>query len=245
MSDPIAIKQSPFEWRKKTDLAETDKKLHEVAELYEEQFLREIIKAMRGTVPESKLIKASQGEQIYREQLDQAYVEQWGKQGGLGLQKIIYNQLVDRFGGQLGLKKPIEKPSGPIPFDEHKPGMNFFAPSILSTKAGQQTFEFQRVKGKIPPRTLPPVTSSTEERPWEVIKNPWAGKILGTRQINQNEYVFDVIHDNGLKSRFVFRGSLPKGLLSSHGWLQGGAPLGLLNPEAQSFFWTVEHQATE
>ena len=90
--------------RKTLDPKQQDKKLREVAELYEGQFLREMVKAMRGTVQESGLVKVSQGEHIYREQLDQNYVDEWSKRGGLGFQEIIYKQLLEKYGEKMGIK---------------------------------------------------------------------------------------------------------------------------------------------
>lgn len=82
------------------------KKLREVADLYEKQFLGEMMKAMRGTAGEGKdqLIPVSQAEKIYKEQLDQQYVEQWGANGGVGMSDMIYNQLIEKYGPQLGLR---------------------------------------------------------------------------------------------------------------------------------------------
>jgi Rod binding domain-containing protein len=74
-----------------------DARVDMVAKLYEKQFLREMVKAMRGTTQLSDLEKPSMGEQIYREQLDQEYVEAWGEHGGIGLADVIYNSLMDRF----------------------------------------------------------------------------------------------------------------------------------------------------
>ena len=46
-----------------------EQQLREVAELYEKNFMREMYKAMRGTVPENTLVKTNQAEKIFQEQL--------------------------------------------------------------------------------------------------------------------------------------------------------------------------------
>lgn len=74
-----------------------DESLKEVSRLYEKHFLRELVKAMRKTVPESSFTQASMGEKIYKQKLDEEYVEKWGEAGGLGLSDIIYTHIKDQF----------------------------------------------------------------------------------------------------------------------------------------------------
>ena len=84
----------------KSSVTEQDlkKKFDEVGKMYEEQFLRELVKAMRSTVAESSLIPKTQAEKIFQEQLDHKIIENWGDQGGLGLGSIISQQLVEKYG---------------------------------------------------------------------------------------------------------------------------------------------------
>lgn len=77
--------------------AELEQKLKDVSVIYEKQFLRDLVKAMRSTVSASELSKPSMGEKIYKEQLDDQYVESWGEQGGIGLQDIIFQQLKEKY----------------------------------------------------------------------------------------------------------------------------------------------------
>jgi Rod binding domain-containing protein len=86
----------PIQINQKTGKTELDKKIRGAAELYEKQFLREMTKAMRSTVKESELIPVSQGEKIFREQLDQQYADQWGDQGGIGLADLIEQKLREK-----------------------------------------------------------------------------------------------------------------------------------------------------
>ena len=70
--------------------------VHKAAQLYEDQFLREMVKAMRRGIPESGFIKKNMGERIYREQLDHRYVEAWVQHGGVGLTDLIYKNLMNQ-----------------------------------------------------------------------------------------------------------------------------------------------------
>lgn len=80
-------------------------KLREVASMYEKQFLREMVKSMRKTVDDSGLTEKGLGSEIYNEQLDSEYVEQWGKQGGVGLADLIFQQLAEKYLPEPKLKQ--------------------------------------------------------------------------------------------------------------------------------------------
>ncbi len=82
------------------------------ARLYERHFLREMVKAMRRTVPESEFMPTSMAERIFREELDENYVETWVEKGGIGLGDLIYDQLMDRF---PQLKTRIKSPESVNP----------------------------------------------------------------------------------------------------------------------------------
>ena len=77
-----------------------DDPYRKVAKLYEKQFLREMVKAMRGSVQRSDLVETSLGQKIYEENLDNEYVEKWGDSGGIGLADMIYEQLMERYGNK-------------------------------------------------------------------------------------------------------------------------------------------------
>lgn len=200
-----------------------DKKLREVGDLYEKQFLREMLKAMRGTVKESGFIKSNQAEKIFREQLDHEYVEKWGEKGGIGMSDLIYNQLIDKYGAQLGIRPPVEKPKGPLPLDEKS---NFNSPPIVSTKSSDK-LSFQFLKNFDQP-TMGITT----------VKMPWQGKLMSSTKLGADEHLLKIIHDNGLKSQLVFRGQVYPGLVGEQ--LQASDSIGLLSPEARAFFWNVE-----
>lgn len=88
-------------------------RLREAAQMYEEQFLGEMVKAMRRTIPESDFMKPSSAEKIFREQLDQQYVEAWADKGGIGLADLIVDQIKEaqsqiQARGQNAYSKPFK-----------------------------------------------------------------------------------------------------------------------------------------
>jgi|GEM_PF-3240573 len=92
--------------------------VRKASRMYEEQFLRQMVKSMRGTVTHSKLTKPSMGEKIYNEQLDEEYVKQWADSGGAGLADLIYEDIIEKYYPQLAEKprkrQPLKKPTIPI-----------------------------------------------------------------------------------------------------------------------------------
>lgn len=73
-----------------------DEKLKDVSKMYEQQFLQEMMRAMRSTVDHSEFSKPSMAEKIYKDQLFDQYAESWVKNGGNGLADMIYRELKDK-----------------------------------------------------------------------------------------------------------------------------------------------------
>ncbi len=199
-----------------------DKQFRDVAQMYEKQFLREMMKSMRSTVSESEFLPASQGEKIFKEQLDQEYVEKWGDRGGIGIADMIYDQLVEKYGDKFGLKKDHIQTHGPLPLNAQS---EFKALPIQNNRRDYPlTLQFQRDAEK----------SSgllTE------LKSPWAGKLANKIKLSTEESLLEIFHDQGAKSQFVFRGE-PSSIKVGQS-LEQGQTLGLLSPDAKSFFWSL------
>lgn len=203
-----------------------EEKLKDVSEMYEKHFLKEMLKAMRSTVQEGGFIKTSSAEKIFRDQLDDNYVDKWNDKGGIGLSKLIYTQLVEKFGTQLGIKAPVTKPQGPIALNEKS---EFTGTTFNSVgKRDQFSMRFDRAQLE-----KPELGKSSAE-----VKAPWSGVLLNKVALNPDESLLEIGHDNGLKSRLVFKGALSK--ISTGQNLQEGEVLGLLSPEAKSLFWNVQ-----
>lgn len=202
-----------------------DQKLREVSDMYEKHFLREMMKAMRSTVHEGGIIQANQAEKIFKEQLDDQYVDKWSERGGIGLGDMIYKQLVDKFGVMMGMKAPVVKPQGPLPLDKN---------SEFHASPFQHPGKKQSVSYKID-RNLNEMTLNNSQEP---VKAPWDGVLMGKRNLADNQTLVEIGHDNGLKSQMVFKGGVSN--LSTGQKLQAGDTLGFLSPEAKSLYWTVE-----
>jgi flagellar protein FlgJ len=234
-----------------------DQKLKDVGKLYEKQFLREMMKQMRATVgEEGGFIPAGQAEKIFRGQLDEEYVEKWGDKGGIGLADMIHKQLVEKYGAQLGIKPQETRPMGPIKIDgpnaskgaiqiEH-PNANHFMPMDESSNArgasGPSPMTLKSLKTTMRYDLQKAALGDNE------VTAPWSGTLLGVKSLSADENLLEMAHDNGLKSQMVFRGQLDRGMagelqpakLQAGMEIQAGQRLGLLSPEAKTFFWTVD-----
>lgn len=211
-----------------------DEKLHEVADMYEQHFIREMMKQMRSTVQESGFVKKNNAEKIFSDQLDDKYAEQWGKTGGFGLSTVIYDQLVQKFGTQLGLKAPVDKPQGPIDLNSK---------SNFSGISRSPSIESSAVVKASEPMTLKFETAADEKTQ---IKNPWAGTLLDKKYLEMDQIQYRVKHDNGLESLILTRGSGlgPDLQLSPGDALQSGQQLGWATA-ASPLFWTVKANVSE
>lgn len=210
-----------------------EQKLRDVSDMYEKHFLREMMKAMRSTVHEGGFVQSNQAEKIFKEQLDDHYVEKWGERGGIGLSDMIYKQLMDKFGVMMGIKAPVAKPQGPLPLD---------AKSEYRAQPFQHPGKKQAVSYRIDvgPAGTPagmPGGAQGDGGP-EAVKAPWDGVLLGKKALADDQTMLEIEHDNGLKSQMVFKGGVSK--VSTGQKLQAGDTLGFLSPEAKSLYWTVE-----
>lgn len=199
-----------------------DEKLRDVSNMYEKHFLREMLKAMRSTVHEGGFIQSNQAEKIFREQLDDNYVDKWSERGGIGLSDMIYKQLLDKFGVAMGIRSPIAKPQGPLPLDQK--GSTHIQPFQHPGKKSAMAYRIDAL------------ALQTGEA--QSVKSPWDGVLLGRQSLMDGQTVVDLEHDNGLKSQLVFKGALSK--LTPGQKLQAGDTLGFLSSEAKSLYWTVE-----
>lgn len=219
-------------------LEQQEQKLKDVAKLYEKHFLGEMVKAMRGTVSESELIKSSQGEKIFKEQLDQQYVEKWGDKGGIGLGDMIYNQLVEKYGAQMGIRPPQFKTQGPLPLNKN---------SMMDAKTVQQTPQKVSIQYFKNPQNinndLNRMALGEENALSNVVRNPWDGVLLQNRNLNQEESLVEVGHSNGLSSQMVIKG-LAKNFRPGQ-QIAAGETLGWLNPDQPALIWNISKKLNE
>ena len=71
-----------------------EKKLKKACADFESMLVFQLLKTMRQTVPKNGLLKPSQGKETYEMMLDQKIADDLANKGqGLGLQKMLYNQI--------------------------------------------------------------------------------------------------------------------------------------------------------
>lgn len=212
----------------------TEQKFQEVADLYENHFIREMMKQMRATVHESGFIKHNNAEKIFQDQLDNQYADQWGKAGGIGFSKIIYDQLVQKYGAQMGMTQKIEKPHGPISLTD-KSNYSGIVPSPKSPVENKNSL--------LEPVTFKFETSADHKTE---IKNPWVGTLLDKKYLEMDQIQYRIKHDNGLESLIQTRGSGlgPDLQLSLGDQIQSGQQLGWATA-ASPLFWTVKTNVSE
>lgn len=83
-----------------------DPKKLEAARMFENQFVRQMIREMRKTAPGDGLIEESMASKIFKEQLDDQYADKWVDSGGIGLINVIYEQLEQKYGNKQKVLTP-------------------------------------------------------------------------------------------------------------------------------------------
>ena len=229
--------------------AAAEKQLRDVSALYEKQFLREMVKQMRASVGESEFMPAGFAEKYYREELDHQYVESWGDQGGIGLGKMIYDQLISKYGEMLGIKVPSNKAMGPLSLsqkDQWGARMEPKDKSIVFTKKegiasekvnSQDTVGLEKGSNSRDASSgLEPYEKRAKENGSTSVESPWAGRWLGSFELDNGLKVAKIQHD-GFQSMLV--GNFQPSSLKVGEALPEGAPIGVLAPEAKQLQWKV------
>lgn len=202
-----------------------DEKLKDASQMYEKLFMREMMKAMRSTVGESGFIKQNAAEKLFREEMDAETVNNWSnQQGGVGLADMIYNNLIEKYGAQMGLREKLQNAKGPIKLDDKS---NYNGPvRAQGVRPGEVTYRFDKKNEPAAPANEPSFLTS-----------PWDAKITESRNLGEGVHLLGLSHDDGLSGKFVFRGTADR--LNVGQSVQGGERIGLLSPDAKSFFWTL------
>lgn len=150
-----------------------DQRVLDAAKMYEKYFLGQMMKAMRSTVHRSELQPQSMGEGIYREQLDDQYVDTWGERGGIGLAEMIHDELIGKAEmlkqRRLAMKAAKGKTRTPMALTDRDVLKVRKLPAVKSDAAGENTMETVLV-------SLGRTTARPEDGP-ESVRSPWAGAI--------------------------------------------------------------------
>lgn len=200
-------------------LQKLDRKLKKAAQMYEEQFLRQMVKAMRQSVSHSALTKPGMAERIYRGQMDEHTVESWVENGGTGFADMIYQDLVEKFYPQLQKQKP--QGIRPADITDRFRGIQ---QSKTSPETKSHSFKID-------------LNDAQSERSY--LKLPWKGRLNNIFQMESGESVAQVSHETGLLSTFVFKGKIEPGLL--HKNLQQGENFAQLSSDARNLTWQIQY----
>ena len=202
-----------------------DPRVLNVAKQYEKQFMMEMVKAMRQSVGESGYLKPSMAEGIYREQLDEQYVDNWGESGGMGITDLIYNEIMEKFLGRDTNGVRQMKSQGPLPLSDKDILRARPVPSQGGESGGskkQVALEMQ-VADRVGRGPLP-------------IRAPWSGTLLSLRtEAGRTSAVVD--HGQGLKSTIMFEGIGAHHVIGEN--ISQGEVLGLLSPDARRYLWNM------
>ncbi len=192
-----------------------DPRLLQAAKMYEQQFLGEMVKAMRQTVDESELMPASMGEKIFRDQLDDQYVEEWSNTGGIGFADLVYNHVMERYQNQF---QHVQRPKSPLPA-QGNPSFNF---KVQDHGSGTK-IQIQK-----------PQTGASVTTPQSLV-SPWDAKVTLTGGDSLKAYVLD--HGQGLTSTIAFEGTP---VVQNGQFVKAGAKLATLNPASRDIYWNIE-----
>jgi peptidoglycan hydrolase FlgJ len=72
---------------------EREKKLKKVCADFESLFIYNMLRKMRSTIPKSGLMNEMKGKDTYETIMDQKVSEDLSNKGGVGIQKMLFNQI--------------------------------------------------------------------------------------------------------------------------------------------------------
>lgn len=161
-----------------------DPRVMEAAKMYETYFLNQMMKAMRSTVSFSDHSKPSMGESIYREQLDDQYVDAWANQGGIGLAEMIHDDLK----GKVAVQREL--------MARRKLGKQRTAYALTDRDTMAVRRLPQTQKGE--ERVLVSLESAKGPRNGagaEAVRTPWGGVLTGIRTADSKTVLTMLIDD--------------------------------------------------
>lgn len=104
---PTKIQDLPSQAQEaKITKPEKNPEVEKVAKMMEQEFLREMLGAMRKSISKSDLVEESMAQKIYEDKTYEHYLDEWTKAGGVGMSEIIYQQLMERYYPQKIQKAP-------------------------------------------------------------------------------------------------------------------------------------------
>jgi flagellar protein FlgJ len=201
-----------------------NEKVEEAAKLYEKTFLREMVKAMRGTTSFGE--KPSMGEGIYKDELDSEYVDSWGEHGGIGLANLIYDQIMERYFNSTGDGHSLKGQGSGIPLTDKD------VSRVVRIKNSE-------IPGQVPLRVE--LKNSADGSPSK-LKMPWNGEVVSNTQLEGGKTALTLSHGPSLRSTLIFKG-VAAADAQPGARLEQGKTVGILSPEIHSFFWNLNRQS--
>lgn len=84
--------------------------LKKATQQFEGYFLHELLKEMRKTVPDDKLLgDQGHGQEIFRDMMDQTLSDSMSSRGDVGIAKMMYDQLAPGLGDEPSKPKTDKK----------------------------------------------------------------------------------------------------------------------------------------
>ncbi|MBK7843783.1 MAG: rod-binding protein [Bdellovibrionales bacterium] len=205
--------------------AEQEAKLREAAQMYERHFLNEIFKAMRKTVPEGEgILPGSFAQRVYRDQLDEQYVDAWKEKGGIGLTDMIFNQLKEQV---LGRDSNLPAPRGPLSLPSSAKPIG--VPDQESTRAISKGEKSASLILQYSPNQ--PIGRERD------VTSPWSGRLLQSFRSPGGRCVSRIDHGEGVESILNFIGYNSPSLVGKE--LEAGQKVGLMEAGSEAMAWTV------
>lgn len=204
----------------KPEAGSPETKLKEVAELYEKEFMRQMVKAMRSTVGGGGLVKENQTEKLFTEELYNNYAEQMSERGDQTLRKHIYENLLQQFGAKLGINQENQI-KGVMPLPESLQKM---------AKAQDYIIDHQTLMRKID-------LSDNKSGEWQLTL-PFSGQVTNLHRGAQQEFsILEITHSPNLQSQFRFLG---ESKVKLGDYLKADDLIANLNPAGHSLIWQIK-----
>jgi flagellar protein FlgJ len=177
-----------------------DPKMLAAARSFENQFLRQIVGAMRKTVPKDELIEESMTENLFKEQLDGEYVDKWVDGGGIGLADMLYTQLNERYGHPAHQKPVLKGEVLPLPQQVNHKTLGSQAPQDLLSQIDGKLFLVKKQNEDFELKSAKALTRAVK------LHSPFSGLVLQSAALDDGRQMVLVKHDQGLVTRLVHNG---------------------------------------
>lgn len=206
-----------------------DGQLREAAQMYENHFLNQMVKAMRSTVNhEDGLVKQNFAEKIFSEQLDNKYVDGWTQKGGVGLADMIYTQIKEQYFNTKQKNLPQQQ-NHMLPIAPKKEAIGISPAESIKMKAlpppaeGKMSFRFE---------VQDPSGGEFE------VQAPLPGKVAHVERLDQGWNLVKLDHGQGLKSEMTFPGRVADSVTGKT--VESGQKLGILDTGRPVLAWNLD-----